>query len=257
LSCNAYQTDKAKLLVLCSNLCYEQFSLARQDPSYSGDISKLPSYPKLPDDYEQVGTLTAPEMNFGQGSAFVEKICRDPDFDVTNHGRLQVLKAGIEEMYFGFLLQSKAGKGNNIVAFRGTHTLGEWLIDFTAIQVPLPLAWSEGGTGLELARVHLGLLIQYAFLFEQVEKGVALFDKYLPVYVTGHSLGLPWLCSVSRLSGFSSTPWKTFWGGFTFITSPAPGWATMPLQTLSIPWFRTATASSTWPTSSRWCRLRP
>jgi predicted lipase len=178
----------AKVLMLCSDLCYEQFTKGEEDPGYNGDISQLPSYSKLPGGYTQIGSLKAPEMDFTKGSDFVEKICRNNKFDVTNDKDLKSLDVG-KEVYFGFLLKANISDGNNVIAFRGTQTVQEWLLDFTGVQVPVPLGWFGNKYDFKVAKVHLGFLIQYAFLFEQVLDGAKQFDKDLCVNVTGHSLG--------------------------------------------------------------------
>jgi hypothetical protein len=181
--------ELAKVLLLCSNLCYEQFEKQQSTPGYNGDISVLPGFSKLPAEYEQVGTLKAPEFDFSKGSNFVETICINGELNVEDKNALAQLPVKIKDVYFGFLLKSKQANGRNIIAFRGTRTIEEGLIDFTAVQVPIPLVWFGNKPELKPAKVHLGFLIQYSFLFKQVTDGIKQFDQNIPVFVTGHSLG--------------------------------------------------------------------
>ncbi len=183
---SSYDNHTAKLLMLCSNLCYEQFARAQKDPDYDGNISVLPSFDQLPAGYTQTATLKAPEFSFSRGSAFLKTVQNVSSFDVTDKEALDRLASGVREVYFGFILKSE---NQNILAFRGTQTAEEWLIDFTAVQVPVPLGWFDSKYHFKKAKMHLGFLIQYAFLYEQVNTGVGSLDHRLPLFVTGHSLG--------------------------------------------------------------------
>ncbi len=182
----SYDHEVANLLMLCSNLCYEQYTRGQKDPHNNGDISKLPGYPNLPSGYTQVATLKAPELSFTRGSTFMSTIQSDTSFDVTDESALDGLAAGVREVYFGFILKSD---NQNILAFRGTQTADEWLIDFTAVQVPVPLGWFDSKYDFKEAKMHLGFLIQYVFLYKQINAGVGLLDHGRPLSVTGHSLG--------------------------------------------------------------------
>jgi hypothetical protein len=113
---------------------------------------------------------------------------------LTDPVMLQALAVGVRKVFFGFALVPDTGDtsskpGNsNVAVFRGTQTTQEWVFDATGFQVPVPLVWFSHGS-FSLAKVHLGFLIQYALLADQVAAATAQFDSSLPSFFTGHSLG--------------------------------------------------------------------
>lgn len=102
--------------------------------------------------------------------------------------------------------------GSNVLAFRGTRTAIEWVVDAAAVQVPVPLLWFNDGK-LQFARVHLGFLIWFAFLKPQVDAAVKLFNpKAVSTQLTGHSLGaaIATLMSIYLKLDSPRTPMQTY-----------------------------------------------
>ena len=118
----SYDGSVASLLLLCSQLCYEQFAEQNANPHYNGDISVLPSYAKLPEGYEQILVMKSPEFDFSKGSDFVEHVCRDQHIDLSDLKHLSSLAKIRDDVFFGFIIKSAS---NYVLAFRGTDTFDE------------------------------------------------------------------------------------------------------------------------------------
>ncbi|HYH80307.1 MAG TPA: lipase family protein [Longimicrobium sp.] len=116
--------------------------------------------------------------------------------------------------WFGFALAPTSDNltGSNIVAFRGTRTAIEWVVDAAAVQVPVPLVWFSDGK-LKIARVHLGFLIWFAFVKPQVDAAVLKFNpNAVSTQTTGHSLGaaIATLTSIYLKLGSPLTPVQSY-----------------------------------------------
>lgn len=123
-------------------------------------------------------------------------------------------EAEITTAWFGFALAPTADNltGSNVVAFRGTRTAVEWVVDAAAVQVPVPLVWFSDGQ-LKFARVHLGFLIWFAFVRPQLDAALPLFNpNAVSTQLTGHSLGaaIATLTSVYLKLGSLLTPMQTY-----------------------------------------------
>jgi len=122
--------------------------------------------------------------------------------------------ADIVPAWFGFALAPTPDNltGSNIVAYRGTRTAVEWVVDAAAVQVPVPLLWFSDGQ-LKFARVHLGFLIWFAFLKPQVDVAVQKFNpNAVSTQLTGHSLGaaIATLTSIYLKLGSLLTPLQAY-----------------------------------------------
>lgn len=123
-------------------------------------------------------------------------------------------RADITPAWFGFALAPTSDNltGSNVVAYRGTRTAVEWVVDATAVQVPVPLAWFSDGK-LKWARVHLGFLIWFAFVRPQVDAAVQQFNpNAVSTQLTGHSLGgaITTLTSLYLKLGSLLTPMQSY-----------------------------------------------
>jgi hypothetical protein len=202
-----YDPATAKFLSGMVGLAYQQFA----NPSWNGQIPAS----LVPAGYAQVAAFSVPELDLDVAvDRFLQlhpelmplvatDVMELSDADATalnahlsttlqDPAVLAQLAVGFERQWFGFALKPVQGNPSpaNVVAIRGTRTAFEWAIDATAVQVPVPLGWFSNGR-FRLARVHLGFLILFAFLAEQMSAAADEFDKGLlvPTQVAGHSLG--------------------------------------------------------------------
>jgi triacylglycerol lipase len=93
---------------------------------------------------------------------------------------------GIEE-WFGFILESK---NNVIIAFRGTDSDPDWIVDAEVSQLRFPYVPKP-------YFVHKGFLTTYESCRSQIRKNLLETPSKKPIFVTGHSLGgaLATLCA--------------------------------------------------------------
>jgi hypothetical protein len=181
-----FDSGLATSLAALIEKAYEQYAKGLQDPSYDGSITPPPGF-------VQTAAFKAPEIDIGHSSPLLRAV-QGPAVanNLTDLSRLEALTAGLRKVYFGFALQPAPGvspsPGMNILVFRGTRSPEEWIADLSAVQVEVPLLWFNHGK-LRLAKAHLGFLLLYAFLYEQVLTAARGFDTSLPCYSTGHSLG--------------------------------------------------------------------
>lgn len=200
-----YQTATAQFLSSMVGLAYQQFT----DDWENGQIPEG----SVPTGYTQVAAFRVPELSLDEAverfldlhpellplvtnevteladaealalNARLSEVLRSP-------AELDRIAVGTSLQWFGFALAPTSDNANpaNVIAIRGTRTGFEWAIDFTGVQVPIPLGWFSDGH-FKLARVHLGFLILFAFLAPQVAAATAKFDAGAVTRVTGHSLG--------------------------------------------------------------------
>lgn len=171
-----YDAELSKLLAECCVLTYVQYNNGKP-PINDGEIDP-------PAGYEQIASFIAPELDFKKDLQRFSHI----NFDKPNNEQIEELEKiamGIPKVYFGFALTSSK---NNIIALRGTQSIFEWVLDATIPQVDVPLGWFDHKK-FEQAKIHLGFLILFLFLVEQILEAAKKFDSSLPCYITGHSLG--------------------------------------------------------------------
>jgi hypothetical protein len=161
---------------------YWQYAEGVKDPQYNGKISP-------PSGFVQTAAFKAPEIDTGRSSKLVSAVL-GRSVDLTNLAALQGHTATIRDVWFGYALAPAAGATNpvNVLVFRGTQSVEEWLEDATFAQVDVPLVWFKDGR-FQIAKASVGFLLVYALLVEQVLAATRAFNSSYPLYVTGHSLG--------------------------------------------------------------------
>jgi triacylglycerol lipase len=181
-----YDTTLSKLLAQVCELTYVQYKNG-PPPGNNGNIQP-------PTGYTQIASFTAPEINPTQVRLLNQSILAGPlpplvpqniECSAQVQDRVHTLFPQIQDVYFGFALTSST---YNIIALRGTQSDFEWVLDATIPQVPVPLVWYNHGK-FQLAQVHLGFLIFFAMLADQIVEAAKQFNPALPCLVTGHSLG--------------------------------------------------------------------
>jgi triacylglycerol lipase len=181
-----YDTTLSKLLAQVCELTYVQYKNG-PPPGNNGKIQP-------PNGYTQIASFTAPEINPTQVRLLNQSPLAGPLPPLVSQNiqssaqvqdRVHTLFPQIQDVYFGFALTSSA---YNIIALRGTQSDFEWALDATIPQVPVPLVWYNDGK-FQVAQVHLGFLIFFAMLADQIVTAAKQFNPALPCLVTGHSLG--------------------------------------------------------------------
>jgi hypothetical protein len=172
-----------QLAILLAGLCeqtYIQYGNG-PPPANNGKIT-------VPQGYTQVASFTAPEIpdiELSMQSSRLHPLSSVDWAQLRSSAELRARFAAFRDVYFGFALTSA---NYNIIALRGTRTQFEWAIDASLPQVPVPLVWYHHQK-FELARVHLGFLVLFALLADQILEAAKGFKSSLPCLVTGHSLG--------------------------------------------------------------------
>ena len=172
-----------QLAILLAGLCeqtYIQYGNG-PPPANNGKIT-------VPQGYTQIASFIAPEIpdiELSLQSSRVHPLSSVDWAQIRSSAELRARFAAFRDVYFGFALTST---NNNIIALRGTRTQFEWAIDASLPQVPVPLFWYHHQK-FEVARVHLGFLVLFALLADQVLEAAKGFNSSLPCLVTGHSLG--------------------------------------------------------------------
>lgn len=181
-----YDTTVSKLLVQTCELTYVQYKNG-PPPANNGKI-------KPPNGYTQIASFTAPEIDLTQLRLLNQSTLAGPLPPVVSkhtqssaevQNRVHTLFPQLQDVYFGFALTSST---YNIIALRGTQSNFEWALDATIPQVPVPIVWYNHGK-FQAAQVHLGFLIFFAMLADQIIAAAKQFNLALPCLVTGHSLG--------------------------------------------------------------------
>jgi triacylglycerol lipase len=176
----------SQLLAQACELTYVQYQNG-PPPGNNGKITP-------PSGYTQIASFTAPEIDLSKlkllshsiqpaqpGQLVWQNIQSSADMRAT----VRTLFPGIQDQYFGFALTSSS---YNIIALRGTQSDFEWVLDAAIPQVPVPLIWYNDGK-FQAAYVHLGFLIFFVMLADQILEAAKQFNPALPCLVTGHSLG--------------------------------------------------------------------
>jgi triacylglycerol lipase len=184
MASTTFDPTLATAMAVFCELTYAQYQAGLTDPGYDGSVAGLT--PPPPTGFVQTASFKAPEINIGHNSSLM-KAAQAPGFDLTSPAQLQSLAASIQDVYFGF---AGTWNGTNIVALRGTQSPEEWLADLTVAQIDVPLVWFDDGK-FQIAKAHLGFVVLFAFLYQQVLSALRGFSISQPVYATGHSLGHP------------------------------------------------------------------
>lgn len=163
-----YDVELSKLLVELSELTYVQYE-------NDGKIS-------LPPGFLQIASFKAPEIDIKAKWPLYSKLDWQ---DVISIREVIAIEKPFKDVYFGYAATSSK---YNVIALRGTKSNFEWIMDAAIPQVPVPLFWYSN-EGFKQAKVHLGFLIFYVFLVEQIIEACNQFNNELPCLVTGHSLG--------------------------------------------------------------------
>jgi len=89
----------------------------------------------------------APPDDIGRRSKLVSAVLGRA-VDLTHLAALHAsLPAGIRDVWFGYALTPATGAANpvNVLVFRGTQSIEEWLEDLAIAQIDVPLVWFSGG----------------------------------------------------------------------------------------------------------------
>jgi triacylglycerol lipase len=183
---SGYDPNLSNLLVQACELTYVQYQNG-PPPGNNGNI-------KAPAGYTQMASFTAPEIDLSklkllglsaQAGPLAPLVTQNIQSSAEVRASVCALFPGIQDQFFGFALTSSS---YNIIALRGTQSDFEWTLDATIPQVPVPLVWYSDGK-FQIAKVHLGFLIFFAMLADQILAAAKQFNPALPCLVTGHSLG--------------------------------------------------------------------
>jgi triacylglycerol lipase len=182
-----YDPTLSKVLARACELTYVQYAKGPVGPNNNGSITP-------PKGYTQIASFTAPEIDFAklkllsvsaQAGPMGVLATRNIQSSAQVQAQVRALFPGIQDVYFGFALTSAS---HNIIALRGTQSEFEWVLDSVIPQAPVPLVWYSDGK-FELAKAHLGFLLVFAMLADQILAAAKQFNSTLPCLVTGHSLG--------------------------------------------------------------------
>jgi hypothetical protein len=202
---SGYDLATAQFLSSMVGLAYDQFA----NPSWNGQIPAA----QVPAGFTQVAAFQVPEIDLDDAvnqflaahPELMPLVATEPvqlsDVQATalnaqlsaalqDQALLAQIAAGAAPQWFGFALAPTGANTSpvNVISIRGTRTAYEWVMDASAVQVPVPLVWFSDGH-FKLARAHLGFLILFAFLAPQITTAVGSFDASVGTQVAGHSLG--------------------------------------------------------------------
>ncbi|GAB4334038.1 MAG: lipase family protein [Leptolyngbyaceae cyanobacterium] len=187
-----YDRAWSKLLIRCCALAYEQFETGKTNPSFDGSIKGLPSYIPELNGFTQVASFKGLEDLAGfslKGTSLPEILKNAPLEKLGNllPPELQQIFQGVTQrvlnprlVFLGYVLRSDQA---NIIVFRGSQTLNDWLANVQARQTDYVL------DGVKRGRVHRGFQTFYDNLETQIKNVYKLLNPNAPVYLTGHSLG--------------------------------------------------------------------
>lgn len=123
---------------------------------------------------------------------FLAKCCKLTYDELKQNGKFKIprgftlietfkMKSLDDTEWFGYMIEST---DSIIVAFRGTVTDRDWIMDATAYQTPFPYASSNN-----VGAVHHGFLKLYMSCRNHIMNTLKSRSKRKTLYITGHSLG--------------------------------------------------------------------
>jgi hypothetical protein len=163
----SYDRATSRLMAAFTGLAYAQFE--HNQPKVV-----------LPAGWTQTASFQAPEIDFARLAATPATLSAAQQLAPTAL-RAAGLGAGVRDVFFGF---AAGGPTYDCIVLRGTSTGEEVVIDLTGAQVDVPVIWN-----LKLGKVHLGFLVLFAFLYEQLQVAAKSFGGTRPLLFVGHSLG--------------------------------------------------------------------
>ncbi len=163
-----YERDVSQLLAGFVGLAYTQFQT--NDPKVA-----------LPSGWTQRAAFQAPEIDYGTLVATPQMAVAARALDPAALRSASPAAAQARTVLFGF---AASGPSFDCIVLRGTRTAEEVVIDLTGVQVDVPVIFE-----LQLAKVHLGFLIMFAFLYEQIAAAAKALGDGKPLIFVGHSLG--------------------------------------------------------------------
>ena len=95
----------------------------------------------------QTAAFKAPEVDISRSSKLASAVLRRA-VDLTRLASLHAsLTTGIRDVWFGYALAPAPGAANpvNVLVFRGTQSVEEWLEDLAIAQIDVPLVWFSDG----------------------------------------------------------------------------------------------------------------
>ena len=191
-----YSREISKLLIRCSKLATQQYLTGKIIPTYDGSIKSLPAYFSELDGYTHIASFR------GHEAKVEEKVEVDVPTDAQNQTQdpleqqaseaQNIIGQTVKEtvkfkqvipVYLGFVLTSKT---KNIIVFRGTQRVEEWLYNLYARQRD----YSNPGSGEYFGKIHKGFIANYDSIIDPIPREIAKkLNPSLPCYITGHSLG--------------------------------------------------------------------
>ncbi|HEY9600714.1 MAG TPA: hypothetical protein V6C85_03830 [Allocoleopsis sp.] len=191
-----YSREMSLLLIQCSKLATQQYLTGKTIPTYDGSIKSLPAYFSELDGYthlasfrgheaktEETVEVDVPTTAQNQTQDPLEQQASEAQEAIGQTVKETVKFKQVIPVYLGFVLTSKT---KNIIVFRGTQRVEEWLYNFYARQRD----YSNPGSGEYFGKVHKGFIANYDSIIDPIPREIAKqLDPSVPCYITGHSLG--------------------------------------------------------------------
>jgi predicted lipase len=191
-----YSREMSLLLIQCSKLATQQYLTGKTIPTYNGSIKSLPAYTSELDGYTHLASFRGHEAKIEEKVEVevptgAQNQTQDPLEQQASQAK-DVIGQTVKEtvkfkqmipVYLGFVLTSKT---KNIIVFRGTQRVEEWLYNFYARQRD----YRNSGSGEDFGKVHKGFIENYDSIIDPIPREIAKkLDTSVPCYITGHSLG--------------------------------------------------------------------
>jgi predicted lipase len=191
-----YSREMSLLLIQCSKLATQQYLTGKTIPTYDGSIKSLPAYFSELDGYTHLASFRGHEAKVEEKVEVevptgAQNQTQDPLEQQASEAK-DVIGKTVQEtvkfkqvipVYLGFVLTSKT---KNIIVFRGTQRVEEWLYNFYARQ----REYRTPGSGEYFGKIHKGFIENYDSIIDPIPREIAKkLDPSVPCYITGHSLG--------------------------------------------------------------------